>query len=68
MPEATCCDDKVHCCPSDMPVCNIASGTCVKGDGRGYGYGELGDGADWVPMQRKVPALKKAGMRAVVPH
>lgn len=66
MPEATCCEDKVHCCPSDMPVCNVASGTCGKGDG--YGFGDLVDGTDRVAMQRKVPPLKKAGIRAVMPH
>jgi hypothetical protein len=68
MPEATCCEDKVHCCPSDMPVCNIASGTCGKGNGYGYGSEGLEGGSNGVAMQRKVPPLKKAGFRAVAPH
>lgn len=27
-PEATCCDDKQHCCPHQYPVCDVAAGTC----------------------------------------
>jgi len=57
MPQATCCEDKIHCCPSDMPVCNVAAGTCSKG----AGYG------GWVPMRAKVAAVPKKE-REVVPH
>lgn len=32
MPEATCCDDHEHCCPKDLPVCNVEAGTCSSGD------------------------------------
>ena len=66
MPEATCCEDKVHCCPSDTPVCNVVSGTCDKGDG--HELEGLEGGSNGVAMQRKVPPLKKAGFRAVAPH
>ena len=59
MPAATCCVDKIHCCPSDMPVCNVASGTCSKGEG---GYGG-------VPMMTKVAATRRVGgPRAVLPR
>ena len=67
MPEATCCEDKVHCCPSDMPVCNIESGTCSKSDGHDGNVG-YGHGGERVVMQRKVPPMRKAGIRAVMPH
>ena len=61
MPQATCCEDKIHCCPSDMPVCNVAAGTCSKG----AGYG------GWVPMRAKVAAVPKKEREeegAVAPH
>jgi len=51
MPEATCCDDHEHCCPSDLPVCDVDQGTCSAGEG--------GVGGLTVPMRRKVPAERK---------
>eukprot|EP01047_Picozoa_sp_COSAG01_P015767 COSAG01_NODE_794_length_13545_cov_7.323070_5_plen_814_part_00 len=27
-PGATCCEDKVHCCPSFLPVCDVATQMC----------------------------------------
>ncbi|CAD7702318.1 unnamed protein product [Ostreobium quekettii] len=27
-PSATCCDDHVHCCPADYPVCDTDNGDC----------------------------------------
>uniref|UniRef100_A0A5B7BA31 Actinidain n=1 Tax=Davidia involucrata TaxID=16924 RepID=A0A5B7BA31_DAVIN len=26
---ATCCEDHSSCCPSDYPICNVQSGTCL---------------------------------------
>ena len=31
MPNATCCKDKEHCCPHGY-LCNLAIGTCFRGD------------------------------------
>jgi KDEL-tailed cysteine endopeptidase len=33
MPEATCCDDKEHCCPTELPVCDTAMGRCLPSKG-----------------------------------
>lgn len=33
LPNATCCSDGVHCCPSDHPVCNVSVQQCTKSDG-----------------------------------
>lgn len=45
LPEAVCCEDKLHCCPHGT-TCNLAASTC--------------DGANGspVPLLRKVPALR----------
>lgn len=29
MQEATCCEDKEHCCPHDLPVCDTDEGRCL---------------------------------------
>lgn len=29
MPDAVCCDDKIHCCPKDT-TCDVESGACVS--------------------------------------
>jgi hypothetical protein len=29
MVDATCCPDKEHCCPSDLPVCDTDEGRCL---------------------------------------
>ena len=50
LPEATCCDDHIHCCPSDLPVCNVEEGTCSKG---------AGYAAETVAMVTKVNASPK---------
>lgn len=34
LPDATCCDDKEHCCPADLPVCDTEAGRCTAGPGR----------------------------------
>jgi hypothetical protein len=26
---ATCCEDKEHCCPSDLPICDTDEGRCL---------------------------------------
>ncbi|XP_073539292.1 progranulin isoform X5 [Phyllobates terribilis] len=45
MPQATCCNDHLHCCPHTS-VCDLAHGRCVS---------ENGD----VPLLKKVPARVK---------
>jgi KDEL-tailed cysteine endopeptidase len=55
LPEATCCDDHEHCCPSDLPVCDTESGQCTAGEGLG-----ADEEARSVPMVAKVPAQRKA--------
>lgn len=57
MPEATCCEDQVHCCPKDMPVCNIAEGTCTKQPDESKGYAVATQ--EFVPLQTKVSASPK---------
>jgi KDEL-tailed cysteine endopeptidase len=56
MPEATCCEDNVHCCPHDLPVCNIEDGTCTKGDHDGRDVYSM---PAFTPMVSKVSAKKK---------
>lgn len=29
MEGATCCEDKEHCCPSDLPICDTDEGRCL---------------------------------------
>ena len=57
LPDATCCDDKEHCCPRDLPVCDVEAGKCSAGPGSPLA------GAS-VPWVAKVPAMKKAGAAA----
>lgn len=32
-PNATCCEDNIHCCPTDHPKCDVKKGMCSKDDG-----------------------------------
>ena len=52
LPEATCCDDHQHCCPSNLPVCDTVVGRCLAKQGSIEGS---------VPLFEKVPAEKKRG-------
>ena len=52
LPEATCCDDLEHCCPSDLPVCDVDEGTCSAGEKGSYS-------GVTIPMVKKQPAMKK---------
>ncbi|KAM4691663.1 progranulin [Rhinophrynus dorsalis] len=45
MPQATCCNDHLHCCPHNT-LCDIQHGRCVSNEG-------------YLPWSSKVPALKK---------
>jgi KDEL-tailed cysteine endopeptidase len=54
LPEATCCDDHEHCCPKDLPVCDVEGGKCSAGEGPGGAEGAS------VPLVSKVPAQRKA--------
>ena len=31
IPNAVCCSDKIHCCPSGY-TCDVSAGTCMKGE------------------------------------
>ena len=33
-PDATCCEDHIHCCPLDYPICDINTGSCRDSDGK----------------------------------
>lgn len=57
LPDATCCEDKEHCCPRDLPVCDVEAGKCSAGPGSPLA------GAS-VPWVAKVPAMKKGGAAA----
>ena len=50
LPDATCCDDKEHCCPSDLPVCDTEAGRCTAGPGGLEGVS--------VPWSTKVAATR----------
>lgn len=52
LPEATCCEDHEHCCPHDLPVCNVEEGTCTAGPQSG----NVGYSVPWVSKQ---PATRK---------
>ncbi|XP_072742193.1 progranulin isoform X1 [Ciconia boyciana] len=54
MPQASCCADKVHCCPH-ATVCDLAHGRCLS---------PAGD----VPLATKFPAWKRQPPAAVTPH
>jgi KDEL-tailed cysteine endopeptidase len=51
MEKATCCADKEHCCPEDMPVCDTDEGRCLPKQGVNFGKS--------VPWSSKVPATRK---------
>ena len=53
LPDATCCEDKAHCCPRDLPVCDVEAGRCSAGPGAGGGLS--------VPWVEKVPAERIGG-------
>lgn len=57
LPDATCCEDKAHCCPRDLPVCDVEAGRCSAGPGS-----PLGEGVS-VPWVAKVPAERVGGGR-----
>jgi KDEL-tailed cysteine endopeptidase len=55
MPQATCCEDGEHCCPSDLPVCDTAAGRCLPQAGAA---GVVGAGARRsAPWATKTPAF-----------
>ncbi|KAM7081819.1 LOW QUALITY PROTEIN: progranulin [Ciconia maguari] len=54
MPQASCCADKVHCCPH-ATVCDLAHGRCLS---------PAGD----VPLATKFPAWKRQPPAAVTPR
>jgi KDEL-tailed cysteine endopeptidase len=56
LPDATCCEDKAHCCPRDLPVCDVEAGRCAAGPGSPL----WGTGAS-VPWVAKVPAERVGG-------
>lgn len=50
LPEATCCEDHIHCCPNSLPVCDITAGRCLNKAGEGFD-----DSSEWFT---KTPAEK----------
>jgi KDEL-tailed cysteine endopeptidase len=52
MPKATCCEDKVHCCPESLPVCDIEAGRCLEKPEKMEGS---------VPLYSKVQAMLNDG-------
>ena len=50
MVEATCCEDNTHCCPKEIPVCDVAHGRCSLKAGSMLGS---------VPWSEKTPAIKR---------
>lgn len=58
MEEATCCADKEHCCPPDLPVCDTEEGRCLPKPGSGFAAS-----APWatkVPARLRVPPVISA--------
>ena len=58
---AVCCDDHEHCCPHNLPVCDVTAGRCLASAGQGF------DGS--VPWTTKQPANKVGsadGLRPVL--
>lgn len=49
LPKATCCDDHLHCCPHNLPVCDTVGGRCLKAPGVWEGS---------VPISTKQPAQR----------
>ena len=47
---AVCCEDHQHCCPHNLPVCDVTAGRCLSGVGQGF------DGS--VPWTEKQPVNK----------
>ena len=47
---AVCCDDHQHCCPHNLPVCDVTAGRCLAGVGQGF--------EDSVPWTTKQPLMK----------
>ena len=45
-----CCDDQVHCCPHDLPVCDTTIGRCLKKEGE-----SILESSEWYS---KTPAMK----------
>lgn len=59
LPEATCCDDHQHCCPSNLPVCDTVAGRCLAKEGVIEGS---------VPLATKQPPQKKEGSSSWFPN
>lgn len=56
LPSAVCCSDHHHCCPSDYPICNVKSGSCLQDARSPFG----------VKMLERIPAEShgvEAGLR-----
>ena len=57
MPGATCCADHVHCCPSNLPICDVDSGRCLPPSGAAAAGGpQPVPWATKLPARRQVPA------------
>lgn len=59
--KAVCCDDREHCCPADLPVCDSVGGRCLPAAGAPAALGK-----PWLaktPAQRSWPGLDGLWMR-----
>lgn len=48
IPKATCCEDHEHCCPEDLPICDVEGGKCLPPSGL--------ESEGSAPLSRKRPA------------
>uniref|UniRef100_A0A8C5GSS2 Progranulin-like n=1 Tax=Gouania willdenowi TaxID=441366 RepID=A0A8C5GSS2_GOUWI len=53
-PQATCCSDHLHCCPSNA-VCDLKHGTCRSGTLR-------------LPLGKKIPSVPKCDAQTMCPR
>lgn len=65
MVEATCCEDNIHCCPSTLPVCDVAQGRCMPG-AAAVGGAAATHSLRSVPWAEKVPAKRTGSLLSAV--
>jgi Granulin len=58
IPQATCCSDHVHCCPHQLPVCDVEHGRCLAPRAEAQLRQDPSADVASVPIVRKVPAVR----------